>query len=34
MQFGVAGGTLLSAFSIDALSRSDAERLRERLIAQ
>ena len=34
MQFGVAGGTMLSAFAIDAVSRGDAEMLRERLIAE
>jgi len=34
MQFGVAGGTMLSAFAIEALSRADAEALRERLVAQ
>ena len=34
MQFGVAGGTMLSAFAIDGLARADAEMLRERLIAQ
>lgn len=34
MQFGVAGGTMLSTFAIDGLARGDAEDLRERLIAQ
>ena len=34
MQFGVAGGTMLSAFAIDGLARGEAEALRERLIAQ
>ena len=33
MQFGVAGGTMLSAFTIDALSPGDAETLRASLIA-
>ena len=34
MRFGVPGGSMLSAFSIDALSRADALVLRERLVAQ
>jgi membrane protein YdbS with pleckstrin-like domain len=34
MQFGVAGGTMLSAFAIDGLARGEAEALREQLIAQ
>ena len=33
MRFGVPGGSMLSAFSIEALSRPDAEELRERLVA-
>lgn len=33
MRLGVAGGSMLSAFSIDALSRNDAQRLRDRLLA-
>jgi putative membrane protein len=33
MQFGVAGGTMLSAFAIDGLARGEAEALRDRLIA-
>jgi putative membrane protein len=32
MRLGVAGGTLLSAFAIDALGREDAEALRARLL--
>ncbi|WP_118855928.1 PH domain-containing protein [Sphingomonas mesophila] len=34
MRFGVAGGSLLSSFAIDALDRADAEALREQLVAQ
>ncbi|QIK95246.1 PH domain-containing protein [Sphingomonas sp. HDW15A] len=34
MQFGVAGGTMLSAFAIDGIGRNEAESLRARLIAQ
>lgn len=34
LKLGVAGGTLLSAFAIEALDRADAERLRERLLQQ
>lgn len=33
MRLGVAGGSMLSAFSIDALSRDDAHALRDRLLA-
>ena len=34
MRFGVPGGSMLSAFSIDAMSRAEAQALRERLVAQ
>jgi putative membrane protein len=33
MRLGIAGGSMLSAFSIDALSRGDAHALRDRLLA-
>jgi len=33
MRFGIAGGSLMSAFTIDAISRTDAEALRNRLVA-